>query len=147
MNRAFAMACVLTAVLTMICLKADLNAYSWHPPVDLPPMDATDPGPDTVSRACLGCHTDDPGGTAPAPQHAYMKILVFKASSSHRIGFFYRQAIADMPLMDSQPELPLPNGKMACISCHDLDSGSDFLLADYYGNGSSALCQRCHAGY
>lgn len=126
--------------------RADTSSYAWHPPVELPLLEASGPGPDSVSRACLGCHTDSPEGTAPAPEHAYMKVLVFNYSV-HPVGISYDRAITGNRLMNPDPDVVLPGGKVSCLSCHDIESNRPYLLVDDYGGGSSALCLRCHSGY
>lgn len=105
---------------------------------------------DSESRRCLGCHdgvtaTDAGGGYGQGRRRA-----IGAGAKDHPVGVVYgRQRPGEGPpaKLRHQASLPkqvrLPEGKVSCVSCHDLYSPEPGRLT--VTNKGSALCFTCHA--
>ncbi len=114
------------------------------------------PGP--ASLACLSCHD----GSTAIDAYGGMTGDAFiqdvgagrariggrgDLTTSHPIGLEYPLIDDDFrprELVEATGEVTLPNGKVECLSCHDVhnESGGEFLLV--MPNTRSALCLTCH---
>ncbi len=93
----------------------------------------------TRSESCLGCHD---GTTAPAVEHRSLG-----AGTSHPVGIKFDVAWARRSSkLHAKAALPaklaLPNGEVACTTCHDGASAQPKKVAVTM-NGSQ-LCLSCH---
>lgn len=104
---------------------------------------------DSVSRTCLSCHD---GSIAVADtvtvgmwEHG-VPFGRFDPRGSHPIGVDYLRAFAKnrglRPMGALNPAIKLVNGKVSCISCHDLYSKEPHKLV--MSNSGSRLCLACH---
>ena len=99
---------------------------------------------DPFSRQCLSCHAESSEGLA---THIDQRGIVRHSSGSgnHPIGMLYGQA-KGIGLYRRQADLPaailLPQGKVACVSCHVGYSKKHGALV--MSNERSALCMECH---
>lgn len=101
-------------------------------------------GPDTSSSPnCERCHEDIYNGGPP------MYDFTLNLGKDHPIGMTYPTASQD-PAFHTPPDttngwsdVRLFNGKMECMSCHDVhdNANSPFLVLS---NAGSALCLKCH---
>jgi len=111
------------------------------------PMDGSGQTIDNSSIQCMTCHdgsvSGDAGGTTvnmgiwrhQGPRH------------SHPIGVDYMEAWNRKkreftPISMLPAEIVLPDGKVECVSCHNLYSHNEHLLA--LNNFGSKLCLSCH---
>ncbi len=101
---------------------------------------------DAESRKCLGCHD---GVNAVESNNAFSAGgFSWDARREHPIGMSYRRKVtqtSDVPLRPASllpPAIRLPDGRVSCVSCHDLYGGKkDLLSVPIEG---SALCMTCH---
>ncbi len=99
---------------------------------------------DTTSRLCLTCH--DGSGLGPVAHFALAGGLQ-AAGGAHPIGMDYEQVTAYnrkyQAAASLAPEIVLMDGKMGCLSCHNLyiPSKQGLLAVD---NSGSRLCFSCH---
>lgn len=110
------------------------------------------------SMLCLSCHD---GAVAPAvsmPQHALIVSQIGRSVSTtgdgfrfpmgnHPVGVRYDMAnprFASEPGLRAGVEIPLPDGRIQCVSCHDPHgtTGHEDLL--WVSNRRSGLCLSCH---
>lgn len=114
------------------------------------------PGPATL--VCLSCHD----GSTAVDAYGGMDGDVFiqdagsvrsrigagsDLSGDHPVGIDYPDSHEDfnpMVQVEASGEVPLPQGKVECLSCHDVHNqyGGDHLLVK--SNARSALCLTCH---
>jgi len=127
-------------------------------------LDAVLTGPNGSSVLCLGCH-DGVGndGQMSEANHISAKFGedggMGTIQGSHPISFVYDTALAqtDGELVDpaSDPDLFIeildPQGRMQCVSCHDIHLSSANLVYepnlrwDYtHGPANAAFCRNCH---
>jgi predicted CXXCH cytochrome family protein len=109
------------------------------------------PGP--TSTICISCHNGTVAGSTMSTSHA---LLFGERPGFESTGDF---AIRDHPIgilypgdpKDYHPQgfvqkqgIPLPEGRIECISCHDPhnEAGNKYLLVT--SNKRSALCLTCH---
>ena len=91
-------------------------------------------GINQYSSECLSCHEDifDSGSSS--------------HSGSHVVGVDYNELSARnemlRPVYDLPPELILPNGIVACLTCHGSEPHEGQRLV--INNRGSALCSACH---
>jgi len=96
---------------------------------------------DTISAGCTAsCHRqDDP--------HSSFCLLAQKGGClGHFVGLIYRESTEKNPQLAPSESLPssifLNEGKVGCLSCHDIYSKEKDLLT--VSNEGSALCLSCH---
>ncbi len=112
---------------------------------------------DDGSRLCLSCHD---GAIAPAismPEHMQITSQIGRSVSevgrpkylmgSHPVGVRYdarKAALVRQPGLRAGVEIPLPDGRIQCVSCHDPHgtTGHENLLV--VSNRRSELCLTCH---
>lgn len=104
---------------------------------------------DESSAACLTCHD---GSLAPDEGIPDLEPGIWRhgggySSSSHPLGVDYREAMIrkrrDYREISTLPDVvKLPDGKVECVSCHNLYSHNKHLLA--ISNEGSRLCLTCH---
>jgi predicted CXXCH cytochrome family protein len=99
---------------------------------------------DPFSRQCLACHTEN--GDGPVTRVDQFGIVRHSGGSgNHPIGMVYGRA-KGIGLYHKQADLPavvlLPEGKVACVSCHVGYSKKHGALV--MSNDRSALCMGCH---
>ncbi len=105
---------------------------------------------DEHSRRCLSCH-DGVNAIESANGTPSNRIGgdFGNEGRNHPVGVDYRAAGRPSYLSPLRPasllpkEVPLPGGKVSCISCHDLFSGSRYRLTVPIQR--SRLCLTCHA--
>lgn len=119
-------------------------------------LDATVGAPDGASKLCLACHdgafsfVSDDHTFGPGEQMGDLQ-------NSHPISFVYDQQLAtdDGELVDPltlEPDVLDGNGKMQCVSCHDVhsqvvDTGKLLRWSVYDGSvdgSTSGFCRHCH---
>ena len=93
---------------------------------------------DNVSEYCLSCHGDEAAaGRAPVPAHS-----VGSAETSHPTDILYpaeKSGYKGAEKLD--PRLVLRQGRMSCITCHDMENPRHELVISAAG---SELCIACH---
>jgi predicted CXXCH cytochrome family protein len=100
---------------------------------------------DEASLRCLGCHDGTVAGGGPGTGSP---PKIGEASASHPIGIAYppRPRPGGEGTFRTASSLPtrilLPEGRIGCLSCHDLFSGEEKLLV--MANTGSRLCYACH---
>jgi predicted CXXCH cytochrome family protein len=113
---------------------------------------------DEGSKLCLSCHD---GAIAPAvsmPQHALIVSEIGRSvgvtggrlrfpMGNHPVGVRYDAGsprFAREPGLRDGVEIPLPDGRVQCVSCHDPHgtTGHEHLL--WVSNRRSGLCLSCH---
>ena len=98
---------------------------------------------DEVSIQCITCH-DKLEGVLKVSLSAG-NIVNHSASGSHPVGADYQEATlygGYIPKPRLNPAIKLPNGKVACISCHEGYTSQHGGLVISMDN--SGLCQACH---
>lgn len=118
------------------------------------PSDRTDPRDgggvlDTRTRQCLSCHdgVSAPESTNTTPWARSLGNMGDKRRN-HPIGVQYRDLGRPKDLSPLRPasllprEVALPNGKVGCLSCHNLFAGGEYLLT--VPTKGSELCLTCH---
>lgn len=100
---------------------------------------------DTYSLLCLGCH--DGINATEARIMTDEEWGGFDISEfSHPIGIDYDKALSRNSGLIPEAFLPLdiilPEGKVGCQSCHNLNSALPYFLV--FSNQGSALCLSCH---
>ncbi|MBF0153177.1 MAG: cytochrome c3 family protein [Magnetococcales bacterium] len=101
---------------------------------------------DAYSTQCMTCH-DDKGGSAPnrVDLNRGGVLRHFGSSLSHPVGRSYENAMkfgGYHPVSRLPASVPLPNGKVGCVSCHEGYSKKHGGLT--VNNKGSALCLTCH---
>ena len=93
---------------------------------------------DNVSEYCLGCHDEDVRtGGAPVPVHS-----VGSAENSHPTDILYPAEKSGYKSAEKfDPRLVLRQGRMSCITCHDIENSRHELVISAAG---SELCIACH---
>jgi len=104
---------------------------------------------DTHTRQCLSCHD---GATASESKNTTRRTgsigSVNDNGRNHPVGILYDDIGRDDDLSPLRPasmlpqEVPLPGGRVACISCHNLYAHEPYLLT--VPIDGSALCFTCH---
>ncbi len=97
--------------------------------------------PDTASLLCLSCHglPTDPAQAPPPSQ-----LLTLDLTDDHAMGMDYRRSVLGVSGYARLVDLPLPEGKVGCTTCHDPHArdGAQTLQAE-----DPALCRTCHTLY
>jgi predicted CXXCH cytochrome family protein len=106
-------------------------------PCTLPRVDRARTG----SRACIGCHD---GSIGLGAAHA---LAGGAPGGEHPVDVSYARAFARQPgsyrsAFDLPRAVVLPEGRVACTSCHDAASAEPHRAA--VPMGGSALCFTCH---
>jgi predicted CXXCH cytochrome family protein len=93
---------------------------------------------DNVTQYCLGCHGDDgQTGEAPKPAHS-----VGSAKTSHPTDILYPAEKSGYTSTENlDPRLILREGRVSCITCHDVQNSSHELVIS---PASGELCTACH---
>ncbi len=113
---------------------------------------------DDSSKLCLSCHDGAIAPAVPVPQHP---LIVSQTGLSvgvtgdgfrfpmgnHPVGVRYNPAdpaLVREPGLREGEQIPLPDGRVQCVSCHDPHgtSGHEDLLR--VSNRRSGLCLSCH---
>jgi predicted CXXCH cytochrome family protein len=113
---------------------------------------------DDTSKLCLSCHD---GAIAPAVPMPHYPLIVSQIGLSvsatgdgfrfpmgdHPVGVRYDSAnprLARQPGLQADVQIPLPEGRVQCVSCHDPHgtAGHEYLLR--VSNRRSGLCLSCH---
>jgi len=104
---------------------------------------------DESSAACLTCHDGSlaPDEGIPDLESGVWHHDGYSGGTSHPLGVDYRAAKNRKPRgyreMTQLPDvIKLPDGKVECVSCHNLYSHNQHLLA--ISNQGSRLCLTCH---
>ena len=104
------------------------------------------------SRQCLSCHDGSIAGDTgtmnlEGKSSGIWRHNGYTGSNSHPIGIDYRRAyrknsreITEVSMLPSV--ITLPEGKVECVSCHNLYSKNESLLT--VSNNGSRLCLSCH---
>lgn len=105
---------------------------------------------DATTRRCLACHdgTAAMTGDLPVPHSGRIGGRIGERISSHPIGVAYPPVprpggegdYVPLGMLDSR--IQLFEGRVGCLSCHDLFSGEEKLLV--MPNRESRLCYSCH---
>ncbi len=104
---------------------------------------------DSTTRQCLSCH-DGATATASKNDTPWTSLLSDFGGSgrNHPVGVTYdsfsrpKDLTPLLPISLLPDEVALPDGKVACVSCHDLYTTEPHLLTvPIYG---SELCLTCH---
>jgi len=110
------------------------------------------PGPSSL--VCLGCHDGTVATSTIGSAHAILAGLRegFMAPEAyvlrdHPIGVPYprdSRKYRPLAMVESEGKIPLPEGRIECVSCHDPhnESGVDKMLV--MPNKRSRLCLSCH---
>lgn len=99
---------------------------------------------DAYSRQCMGCHMGNQDGSSLKLDSSGI-VRHGKGSANHPIGMYYDQAEATglyRKRSRLNPAILLPEGKMACVSCHLGYSKQHGALVR--SNERSGLCLECH---
>jgi predicted CXXCH cytochrome family protein len=96
------------------------------------------------SRTCLTCHD---GAIAATVTNHLAGAAGAQIGAGHPVGVSYSIAFLRKPSRLQHPamldkRINLVDGKVQCVSCHDLSSTSKAMLV--MPNRSSALCSSCH---
>jgi len=104
---------------------------------------------DSHTRQCLSCHDGATATESKNVTHIRRSTgSLAESGSNHPVGILYDDVSRDADLSPLRPasslpaEVPLPGGRVACISCHNLYAGDPFLLT--VPIDGSALCFTCH---
>lgn len=105
---------------------------------------------DAASRRCLWCHDGTVSGAADVALGSNLDVApqLGGAKRSHPIGVVYPPRPSPyreggyVPAGSLDPRILLPDGRVGCLSCHDLFSSEESLLS--MPNRGSALCDACH---
>lgn len=133
--------------------SADFNRAFGDALQDSPSGSPSLPGNGTL--ACLRCHdgtvASDMFGSLAAPagvnkRHPSLASTAH-GSTNHPVGIEYPQFDPEyrpMHMIESEGQVPLPGGRIECISCHDPHNavGAPHMLTKT--NQRSALCLTCH---
>lgn len=106
-------------------------------------------GLDAHSRRCLSCHdgasaADSANMTSAGPG----RVHVDGTQQNHPVGVAYQRVNRSKNVSRLHPvarlpqQIALPEGKVSCVSCHDLYAGVRYLLA--VPTRDSRLCLACH---
>jgi hypothetical protein len=107
---------------------------------------------DSFSLQCLSCH-DDSTGDGLMNVNVSGELLHGGGSSGHPIGIDYAQATSGRKSRSYNPEsrisndIKFPDGKLSCISCHQLSDSTNETQQHgqlVMSNRGSALCFECH---
>jgi len=97
--------------------------------------------PDTASLLCLSCHglPTDPTQAPPTSQ-----LLTLDLTDDHAMGMDYRRTILGRAGYARLVNLPLPEGRVGCTTCHDphARNAEQALQAE-----DPTLCRTCHTLY
>lgn len=95
---------------------------------------------DKFSVECLSCHD----GTLSKSPQVEVKQGVWKhgIGMSHPIGAAYPRSMDYTPAESLPEEIPLFDGRIGCLSCHEIYNPKDRMLA--MDNNKSNLCLTCH---
>lgn len=99
---------------------------------------------DPYSRQCMGCHMENQGGSSLKLDNSGV-VRHGGGSANHPIGMRYSDAVAKGLYHKPNrlnPRILLPEGKVACVSCHVGYSKNHGALVR--SNVRSALCLECH---
>ncbi|RME41451.1 MAG: hypothetical protein D6788_01220 [Planctomycetota bacterium] len=106
-------------------------------------------GLDPISRRCLTCHDGVSGTDAlNGPMMMRETSFVGDRGRNHPVGIAYAPSLrrrAEVPLRPAAllpANMPLPGGKVSCISCHDIYAPQRGLLT--VPIEGSKLCMTCH---
>ncbi len=97
----------------------------------------------SASDACLVCH--DPAGAAVEMPRGAPAILQINTHASHPFGIRFSpgQGSGDRKIRhEIDPRLPLPNGKIECVTCHSIPGGAKDLMVPF--EDPYAMCLGCH---
>jgi len=104
---------------------------------------------DNVSQACLSCHDGAIAQNADVKtgtwRHGVALSSGYDAQGSHPIGIKYRRSMKRgglRPLEGLDRKIRLINGRVGCVSCHDIYSKLPKMLV--MSNQGSRLCLQCH---
>jgi predicted CXXCH cytochrome family protein len=101
---------------------------------------------DTCSLICLSCHDGIGASETVIKTVGEWKMPFGFGTYSHPIGIDYATAFSRNSYLNPAHFLPseiiLPEGKVGCESCHQLQSTNPYFLA--LSNTDSALCFSCH---
>ncbi len=101
------------------------------------------------SRECMTCHdgsvSGDAGTTTQGP--GIWRHQGYSGRSSHPVGVDYYEAMAGntreyTPVSQLPSSIILPDGRVECVSCHNLYAKNEHLLV--ISNEGSRLCLTCH---
>ncbi len=104
------------------------------------------PGVDETSLRCLGCHDGTVAG--PTETSGARAPQIGRVEASHPIGIAYPPRPRPggegtfVPLPGLHRRILLPEGRVGCLSCHDIFGGEEKLLV--MSNRESRLCYACH---
>ena len=113
------------------------------------PDRAAAPGLDGQTRQCLGCHDGVSAGeslnrTPWERRHGFHE----DKRQNHPVGVRYPNrtpknfSVPFRPASGLPARVRLPEGRVSCVSCHDLYAGDEHLLT--VPNKGSELCFTCH---
>jgi len=101
---------------------------------------------DACSLTCLSCHDGLSASEAKIKTIGEQQGSLGYDICSHPIGNRYDKASSGNPALTPRaflpPEILLPEGKIGCESCHNLDSPAPHFLI--FSNSHSKLCLECH---
>lgn len=132
--------------------EAALQLYKMQGQREVYIPDQYMPGP--TSLICLSCHNGTVADSTIGTSHALLAGM--REGFAVPDGFVWRDHPIGVPypehdreyrpknFIESEGAIPLPEGRIECISCHDPhgESGVDKLLV--MSNRRSALCLSCH---
>ncbi|MBI4605239.1 MAG: hypothetical protein HY721_25025 [Planctomycetes bacterium] len=116
--------------------------------VHVPAESAHGDGIDATSRQCLQCHDGTAGGSGDVDVRTRGTPRIGERASSHPIGVSYPprpKPWSDgsyVPRAQLDRRILLPEGRVGCLSCHDLFGQEEKLLV--MSNRESRLCYQCH---
>lgn len=113
---------------------------------------------DDSSKLCLTCHDGAIAPAVPMPQHAQIVSQIGLSVSTtgngfrfpmgnHPVGVRYDPAnprLVREPGQRADVEIPLPEGRVQCVSCHDPHGTSGHKDLLWISNRRSGLCLSCH---
>ncbi|UCE62295.1 MAG: cytochrome c3 family protein [Phycisphaerales bacterium] len=131
----------------------------WDPKADVqrtfgkPVSDSEMPGNGTL--VCIRCHDgtiakDAVGGTKKqrfANIHHPARVSSAHGTTDHPVGIEYpqfKEGYHPPLLVTARGNVPLPEGKVECVSCHDPHDMSEVRYMLIKSNARSALCLTCH---
>lgn len=110
--------------------------------------------PGASSLICLSCHNGNVASSTIGTSHALMADFVESATyrrdfviRDHPIGVHYpsgRKGYRSLAAVQARGGVPLPEGRVECISCHDQHNGAGVEHMLVMSNRRSALCMVCH---
>ena len=125
-----------------ITAAADLDPWNMaQKRAELP----TTPTLDSASVLCLSCHD---GSLATGGEFSSTAVSATMAPhASHPVGIDYLESFTSKrgalrPPYSIRRELSLVNGKLSCVSCHEIQPTGEMELV--VANSGSALCFACH---